>query len=128
MDLRDLSNAEDGGTRISAIGGDPYLATLAVVINLEWLGEIIFEALHVRALSTLFEDVARVVALDNSSMPEIYYLSDNDRRDFMARLVQTTAQNLYEEFLGKYSKSKDETELRALAKHKVEDYFDSFWE
>lgn len=37
-------------------------------------------------------------------------------------------ENLYEEFLGKYSKSKDENELRALAKHKVEDYFDSFWE
>jgi hypothetical protein len=37
-------------------------------------------------------------------------------------------ENLYKEFLGNYSTNKDENELRALAKNKVEDYFDTFWE
>jgi hypothetical protein len=37
-------------------------------------------------------------------------------------------ENLYREFLGNYPEDKDENELRALAKHKVEDYFDAFWD
>lgn len=36
-------------------------------------------------------------------------------------------ENLYREFLGDYPAGKDVDELRALAKHKVEDYFDDFW-